>query len=68
MTLADIYDALTTARVYKKAWTHEEAAAEIRKLSGAKLDPALVDAFVRQEDQFRAIAIRFKDDDTREAS
>lgn len=61
MALADNYDALTTTRVYKKSWTHEEASEEIKKLSGAKFDPLLVDAFLLQEDQFRAIALRFKD-------
>ena len=56
MSLADVYDALTTPRVYKPAWTHEEAASEIRRLRGIKFDPAIVDAFEREEAVFRSIA------------
>lgn len=60
MALADNYDALSTALAYKKAWTLEDRAAEIHKLSSNKFDPALVTAFDFQESQFQAIAIRFQ--------
>jgi len=46
VALADMYDALTNVRPYKHAWTHEEAQAEIVRLSGAHFDPAVVEAFL----------------------
>jgi response regulator RpfG family c-di-GMP phosphodiesterase len=61
MALADVYDALTTERVYKKSWTHEAASAEIYRLSGKKFDPDLVFAFGQAEARFREIAIKLND-------
>jgi response regulator RpfG family c-di-GMP phosphodiesterase len=61
MALADVYDALTTERNYKKAWTHEAASAEIYRLSGRKFDPDLVFAFGQAEARFREIAIELND-------
>lgn len=56
MALADVYDALTAPRPYKKVWTHEEAMAYIVEHSGSKFDPAIVNAFLARQDEFRAIA------------
>jgi putative nucleotidyltransferase with HDIG domain len=42
---ADIYDALTTARTYKRAFSHAEAEAILCEQSGRALDPAVVSAF-----------------------
>jgi putative two-component system response regulator len=44
--IADVYDALTSERPYKRAWTPEEALAEIRDQAGRHFDPALVDIFI----------------------
>ena len=43
--VADAYDALTTSRSYRNAWTHEMALAEIQRASGTQFDPAVVRAF-----------------------
>ncbi|MDH5484512.1 MAG: response regulator [Gammaproteobacteria bacterium] len=43
--LADVFDALTSERPYKKAWTVEDALNLIREQSGKHFDPALVEAF-----------------------
>jgi hypothetical protein len=43
--VADVYDALISKRPYKEAWPAESAIAELRKLAGSHLDPALVAAF-----------------------
>lgn len=43
--LADVYDALTSARVYKEPWPHEKAARFIEENSGRHFDPDVVKAF-----------------------
>lgn len=47
-TLADVYDALTSERPYKPAWSREEALAEIERQAGHQFDPELARAFVRR--------------------
>jgi len=44
---ADVYDALTSERPYRAAWTKERALAQIRSESGTHFDPSLVDLFIR---------------------
>lgn len=61
MAVADVYDALISKRVYKAAFTHEEAAAIICEGSGKHFDPAIVEAFCAIEHEFIEIAERFKD-------
>jgi hypothetical protein len=61
MALADVYDALTTKRVYKPAWSHEQAARTVREGAGSHFDPAVVAAFTAAEDEFRSIAREFSD-------
>ena len=46
IAVADIFDALTTGRDYKKAFSIKEAVAELRNIKGKKLDPVLVDKFI----------------------
>ena len=43
--LADVYDALTSERPYKRAWPHEEAQALIESEAGSHFDPLVVQAF-----------------------
>lgn len=47
VALADVFDALTSERPYKKAWSVDDAIALIRDQSGHHFDPRLVDAFLR---------------------
>jgi response regulator RpfG family c-di-GMP phosphodiesterase len=61
MSVADCYDALTSARSYKRAWLHEDAVAEIRGMSGTFFDPDVIGAFVAEAERFREIAVRFRD-------
>ncbi len=46
VAVCDVYDALISERPYKHAWPPGEAIAEIRRMSGTHLDPAVVAAFV----------------------
>ncbi|GGK44007.1 hypothetical protein GCM10008955_42200 [Deinococcus malanensis] len=45
--VVDVYDALTSERPYKKAWTREAAVAQLQKEAGVLLDARVVEAFVR---------------------
>lgn len=45
VSIADVYDALLSKRVYKEAWTEDDALEEIRRLSGTKFDPELIEIF-----------------------
>lgn len=47
VALADVFDALTSERPYKKAWSIERATDLVREQSGKHFDPELVDAFFR---------------------
>jgi HD-GYP domain-containing protein (c-di-GMP phosphodiesterase class II) len=47
--LADVYDALTSARPYKRAWSEEDARAYLRDQSGRMFDPSLVDRFLEKD-------------------
>jgi HD-GYP domain-containing protein (c-di-GMP phosphodiesterase class II) len=44
--VADTYDAMVADRPYRKALTHEVAAAELRKCSGKQFDPRVIEAFL----------------------
>ena len=45
VSIADVFDALSSRRVYKEPWTEEEVLREIRELAGSKFEPELVDIF-----------------------
>jgi putative two-component system response regulator len=55
VALADVYDALTTKRVYKPAFSHEKAVAIIRESRGSHFDPDIVDAFEANKERFVTI-------------
>jgi putative two-component system response regulator len=55
MAIADVYDALTSERPYKKAVSHESAVQFILNERGSHFDPALVDIFGDVHEKFREI-------------
>jgi putative two-component system response regulator len=55
VALADVYDALTSKRVYKAAFSHDNALAMIRAESGAHFDEDIVESFVQNEAKFSEI-------------
>lgn len=63
VALADMYDALTSRRVYKAAMTHEEARRIIREARGGHLDPRIVDAFERVHGRFDHTRMELHADD-----
>jgi cyclic di-GMP phosphodiesterase len=61
VAVADVYDALTSHRVYKAAISHQQARKLIVSGSGTQFDPAIVEAFLATENQFLAIREQFPD-------
>ena len=61
VALADVYDALTSRRSYKDAWSEEQAFEEIQKGRGTQFDPKVVDAFLDARQEFWDIRTRLAD-------
>ncbi len=55
MALADVYDALTSSRIYKSRWSPEKAAEYIQLQKGKHFDPAVVEAFESSQKAFENI-------------
>jgi putative two-component system response regulator len=55
MALADVFDALTTVRPYKKAWSMEAVVNYIRDQKGLQFDPDVVEAFEQEIEAFKKI-------------
>jgi putative two-component system response regulator len=63
VSIADVFDALTTARPYKQAWTVEAAIDQVQKDAGKHFDPKLVELFMKVLPQLLAIRERWKEED-----
>ncbi len=61
VALADVYDALSSARVYKEAWSEADVLETIKEEAGAQFDPEIVDAFLSRIDVLRAIQERYSE-------
>jgi len=57
--IADVYDALSSKRVYKEPWEEKAVLDEILSLSGSKFDPELVEIFFECLDDLRAIRKKY---------
>jgi putative two-component system response regulator len=66
VTLADVFDALTTERPYKKAWTIEKTLEFIQRKSGELFDPKLVDIFMGILPQILEIKEKYREKATTE--
>jgi len=62
VAVADVFDALTSDRPYKKAWSNDEAFAMLKKMGGEKLDRDCVDAIINSRKEVEEIQERFKED------
>ncbi|SRR5579859_443157 len=61
VAVADVFDALTSARPYKRPWTNEEAADLIKSEAGRHFDPEIVEAFLRSMPEILAVQQRYVD-------
>lgn len=60
MALADVFDALTTVRPYKKAWSMKTVVAYILEQKGLQFDPDVVEAFEKEIDAFAQVLSQYK--------
>lgn len=61
MAVADVYDAMTSKRVYKEAYDHKKATETISKGSGTHFDPRAVELFLTLQTDFHDIAAYYRD-------
>jgi response regulator RpfG family c-di-GMP phosphodiesterase len=61
VAIADVFDALTSNRPYKKAWLFDEAMRYIQNHSGSHFDPELIRIFTNNRDQVHTIFSQYKD-------
>ena len=59
--IADVFDALSSERVYKKAWSLEKIYEYFNDEKGKYFDPELIDVFFNNLDEFLAIRDKYKD-------
>jgi len=62
VAVADVFDALTSARPYKEAWSNERAFLYLQSMAGTKLDSDCVAALINRRDEVEAIQKKFKED------
>lgn len=60
VSVADVFDALTTTRPYKKAWSNDDAFRFLDDLAGKKFDPDCVGALASHRDQIELIQQQFR--------
>jgi putative two-component system response regulator len=63
VAVADVFDALTSERPYKQAWTLEQASEHIKASTASHFDPACVTTFFNQWEGVLAIRERFSSED-----
>lgn len=61
VAVADIFDALTSRRPYKPAWSNDEAFVLLRQLAGRKLDEHCVNALIDNRDRIEEIQQQFQE-------
>ena len=61
VAVADVFDALTSARPYKKAWSNQDAIEELKSLAGEKLDQDCVNALIQNLDEVEQIQQQFNE-------
>ena len=61
VSIADVYDALTSRRIYKEAWSRDATVQALREKAGRQHDPELVEIFLSQPEALVEIRERYPD-------
>lgn len=61
VSIADVFDALTNKRVYKKAFSFEESIKMIKEMKGINFDPLIVDVFIESLAEIRDVYEKLKE-------
>ncbi|MCP4571597.1 MAG: HD domain-containing protein [bacterium] len=61
VAICDVYDALTSKRVYKEAWTQADTTNEMMSKAGVQFDPELLKVFLADPAALEAIRLKFAD-------
>ncbi|MEK7841706.1 MAG: HD domain-containing phosphohydrolase, partial [Deltaproteobacteria bacterium] len=61
VAIADVYDALSSRRVYKESWDESRVLETLKEDSGKHFDPDLISVFFASLDTIRSIAARYPD-------
>ena len=59
--MADVFDALTSERAYKKSWPIDDAVTYIKDQRGLNFDPVLVDLFIQNIEEIKKIKREFEE-------
>jgi len=61
VSVCDVYDALSSKRVYKEAWTEELVLKEMQSSAGSKFDPEIIDVFFKVLPNIKTIAAKYQE-------
>ncbi|MBN2852510.1 MAG: HD domain-containing protein [Clostridia bacterium] len=61
VSVADVFDALTSSRSYKEAWSFEKAMEEIKLQSGEHFDPVLAECFIKASDEIKKVYLELRE-------
>ena len=64
VAIADVFDALTSVRPYKRAWSVQDALHEIKRTSGSHFDPEIVEHFIKAFPTILEIKAAYADDES----
>jgi HD-GYP domain-containing protein (c-di-GMP phosphodiesterase class II) len=62
VAVADVFDALTSKRPYKEAWSNHDSYAMLQRLAGGQLDRECVDALIANKERVEEIQREFSED------
>ncbi|CAK6715935.1 Putative response regulator/phosphatase RpfG-like [Vibrio harveyi] len=65
VAIADVFDALTSERPYKRAWSIDETCDLLQKEAGHHFDPKLVSVFISIVPRLQQIMVHYRDDPTK---
>ncbi len=68
MAFVDVYDALTSQRVYKKAFSHQKSRGIMLEEMKGHFDPEIITVFLSIEEWFKEVAEKYRDDEDWEVS